>query len=106
MNTLQFTAITSSGRAYDIEFPLHPQTRSPEAVSSLITDVLAAISTALEKGGDVSDGDVLQSLAMVLAIRARMVDAHPESAAALLKSLLDEAFNAVEEARTYQAARA
>jgi hypothetical protein len=44
MNTLTITALTSSGHAYDIDFPLHPQTRSSDAVADLVTAQLAAIS--------------------------------------------------------------
>lgn len=103
---LLFTAVTSGGRAYDIEFSLHPQTRSPEAVSELLADLLAELSRKLERHGNVSDGDVLQAVSMMLAIRARMVDAEPETVANLIRDLLDHSFQAVKEAYGYQAARA
>lgn len=41
---LQFVAVTSSGRAFDIDFPLHPQTQSAPAVSDLVTRLLDTIS--------------------------------------------------------------
>ena len=34
---LEFTAVTSSGRAFDINFPLHEHTRSARGVSDLVT---------------------------------------------------------------------
>ena len=106
MKKLLFTAVTSGGRAYDIEFPLHPQTRSPEAVSDLLTGLLDRLSSDLEKRSDVSDGDVLQALAMTLAIRARMIDVEPESTQQLIGELLGESLRAAQEARGYSAARA
>ena len=39
-NILQFVAVTSGGRAFDIEFPLHPETRSATSVSDLVTRLL------------------------------------------------------------------
>ena len=106
MNTLLFTALTSSGRAFDVNFPLHPQTRSAEGVSEMITGLLETLSHHVEAGGAVSDGDVLQALAMTLAVRARMVDAAPESTLALMHGLVEEAHQAAQKAQTYEAARA
>ena len=103
---LLFTAVTSGGKAYDIQFPLHPETRSPEAVSELLAALLASLSRELEKRGDVSEGDVLQALAMTTAIRSRMVNAEPRAAIELLNDLLEGALHAVLEAKTYSAARA
>ena len=73
MDKLPYTALTSSGDAFDIEFPLHPLTRSSEAVGAMITGLLETLSRYVESEGDVSDGDVLQALAMALAVRARIV---------------------------------
>ncbi len=41
---LSFTAVTSGGVAYDVEFPLHPLTRSTQGVSDLLTALLETIS--------------------------------------------------------------
>ncbi|MEW5892519.1 MAG: hypothetical protein AB1697_05225 [Pseudomonadota bacterium] len=104
--TLSFTAITASGQAYDIDFPLHPQTRSAEAVSDLLRAVLDTISQHAAGGRDLSDGDVLQALTMALAIRARMVGSSAESAAALVSELCDSAFTAAYAAAPYVTGRA
>jgi hypothetical protein len=104
--TLNYTALTSAGEAFDIAFPLHPHTRSPDQVARLLTALLAAISAEVESGNAVSDGDVLQSLAMALAIRTRMVDAPPAASRALIDELLGKALAALAEARCYPAARA
>ena len=106
MKALVFTALTSGGQAFDVNFPLHPQTRSAEAVSEMITALLAALSQKVGGRQDVSDGDVLQALAMTLAVRARMVDADGHSTLALVNELLESAHRAAQEATTYEAARA
>lgn len=103
---MQFTAVTSGGRAYDIDFPLHPETRSPSAVSDLVTALLAAITTHAGSRDDVSDGDILQALAMTTAIRGRMLEGDPEQIEGLTRLLGGRAWDAVRDARTYTAARA
>ncbi len=106
MHSLLFTALTSGGLAFDMEFPLHPQTRSAEAVSDMITSLLETLSRHVEARNDVSDGDVLQALAMTLAVRARMVEAEPQSTLALLNQLVEDAYQAAQAASAYEAARA
>jgi hypothetical protein len=106
MKRLTYTALTAAGEAYDIQFPLHRETRSETAVSEMLSSVLAAISGNIEGSGRVSDGDVLQSLAMAMAIRARMVDAKPAVSLRLMHALVDEAFAAALSADSYPAARA
>jgi hypothetical protein len=103
---LQFVAITSGGRAYDIEFPLHPETRSPTAVSDLVTRLLEAISAHAAQRDDVSDGDILQALAMTGAIRGRMLEGEPAQVERLTRQLSGTAWEAVREAKSYTAARA
>ncbi|MGD2082908.1 MAG: hypothetical protein PVF91_08085 [Chromatiales bacterium] len=105
-SVLGFTAVTSGGDAYDIAFPLHPETRSGQAVSDIVSAALDAISGTLEHHGDLSDGDILQGLAMTMAIRARMVDASAQTSRALMHDLVQSAFEAAGEARRYRAARA
>jgi len=106
MKTLLFTALTSGGQAFDVNFPLHPQTRSADAVSEMITALLETLSHHVEGRQDVSDGDVLQALAMTLAVRARMVDAGAHSTLALVNELVEAAHRAAQEATAYDAARA
>ncbi|MCB1802027.1 MAG: hypothetical protein KDI82_10110 [Gammaproteobacteria bacterium] len=103
---LQFVAVTSAGRAYDIDFPLHPQTRSARVVSDLITALLEAISQQAESRQDISDGDILQALAMTLAIRGRMLEAMADTIAALSHELYESAWGAARDAQSYAAARA
>jgi hypothetical protein len=103
---LAFTAVTSSGEAFDIRFPLHEHTRSDESVSELLTAVLDSISSFTSTTHGISDGDILQALSMSLAVRARMVDETGDTSRPLLHELVDTAVDATCHARAYQAARA
>jgi hypothetical protein len=103
---LQFVALTSGGRAFDIEFPLHPQTRSASAVSDLVTRLLTVISEHAKDRTDVSDGDILQALAMTSAIRGRMLEGDQANIADLNRILNEQAWQAVSTANSYAAARA
>ena len=103
---LQFVAVTSGGRAFDIEFPLHPQTQSVSAVSDLVTRLLAVISEHAKDRTDVSDGDLLQALAMTSAIRGRMLEGDQGNIADLNRLLNEQAWQAVSAANSYAAARA
>lgn len=49
------------------------------------------------------DGDVLQALAMTLALRARTVDAAPESTLTLVNGLVGRAYRAAQTAPGYDA---
>lgn len=104
--TLTFTAVTSGGVAYDVDFPLHPLTRSSQAVSDLLTALLETISRHVEDRRDLSDGDILQALCLTLAVRARMVGATPDSAYELVVELFDAAHQAACAASPYEAGRA
>jgi hypothetical protein len=106
MNRLPYTAVTSAGQAFDIQFPLHAETSSAQTVADLLTGVLGAVSARVEAGQGVSDGDVLQALAMAMAVRARMVAVPPKTSLSLMHGLLDAAFAATLNASRYQAARA
>ncbi len=103
---LQFTAVTSSGRAFDIGFPLHEHTRSDQGVSDLLTALLDSISAFTTTTHAISDGDILQALAMSLAVRARMIDETGSTSRQLLHELIDVAADASRDARVHQAARA
>jgi len=106
MSRLPYTAVSSAGEAYDIEFPLHAQTRSPQVVADLLTAVLGAISERVEAGDAVSDGDVLQALAMAMAVRARMVSVAPKTSLTLMHGLVDASFAAALQASRYPTSRA
>jgi hypothetical protein len=104
--TLAFTALTSSGQAYDIDFPLHPATRSADGVSGLLTALLDCLSRQLDGSHNLSDGDVLQSLAMAMAIRARMTGPDPDAVENLILDLVRKAHAATRAAQPYAMGRA
>lgn len=106
MRRLAYTAVTAGGDAYEMRFPLHEHTVSSNAVQSMLTSVLDAVSAGLDGQEEVSDGDVLQALAMAMAVRARMVDVKPAVSLQLMHALIDEAFAAALQASRYQAGRA
>ena len=64
-----------TGDQFEIEFPLHPETVDPIKVSQLASAILQQMSNEFKICGEMSNGDVLQALSMVLAIRARMIHA-------------------------------
>lgn len=105
MQTMTFTAITFSGQAFDIDFPLHAETRSGQGVSGMVTALLESLSRNLASTEGLSDGDVLQALTMTLAIRGRVVDARPEAVQGLVRELCDTAFEATWAAKAYAAGR-
>lgn len=72
---LPYRATTASGERFDISFPLHPHTASPTRVAQVLTAILAALDAEVGIDPATSNGDVLQAVAMALAIRAAMIDA-------------------------------
>ena len=76
------------------------------AVSDLVTRLLAVISEHAKDRTDVSDGDILQALAMTSAIRGRMLEGDPGSIADLNRLRYEQAWQAVSAAKSYAAARA
>jgi hypothetical protein len=106
MSRLDYTAVTSSGRTYEIRFPLHAETLSRERVAELLTRTLNEVNTTTEGTEDISDGDILQALSMAMAVRARMINAPPAVALKLMHELIDSAYAATLQATTFQAARA
>lgn len=91
---LPYCATTASGNQYAFEFPLHPETGSAVTVSNLLDAVLGAVDREVRQLGAVSNGDVLQALAMTLAVRTRILPGNPEALAGLARQLLDDALSA------------
>lgn len=104
--SMKFTTVSSAGDAYTVDFPLHPETRSSAQVAELLSAVLAALSEVIEKHRNVSDGDVLQAIAMAAAIRSRLVEVPVPVTRRLLDQLVGEALEAVVRATPVSAGRA
>lgn len=91
---LPYKATTSSGQQHEFDFPLHPDTASPVKISNLVSALLACLDRELGQLGPVSNGDVLQALAMVMAIRTRILPGRPDELAGLSSGLLQSALEA------------
>lgn len=89
--TLPYRADTARGNRFDFDFALHPETASAVHVANLLSTTLAALDREIRTLGDVGNGDVLQALAMALAVRTRMLPGNPEALAKLSDELLDTA---------------
>ena len=89
--TLPYLATTTSGRQLAFDFRLHPDTASEAALAMLASDLLAALDRRLGDPARIGNGDVLQSIALVLAVRARMVDAPARVIDRLVRDLVDSA---------------
>ncbi|KZD12018.1 hypothetical protein [Oceanibaculum pacificum] len=93
--TLPFTAQTAGGATIDFRFPLHKDTASPMRVSQLVTTLLGALDRDVRTLGETANGDILQALAMTLAVRAAMIPAPALTTATMAQQLVDEALGAI-----------
>jgi len=75
---LPFTATTATGERFEISFPLHEHTASPVRVAQVISAVLEAIDREVTVSPGAANGDILQAVAMALAVRAAMIEAPKE----------------------------
>lgn len=75
MPTLPYRAVTSSGTVIDVVFELHPETVSGSRVGEVLSALLNALDAQVEGGRTAANGDVLQAVAMALALRADMLPA-------------------------------
>jgi hypothetical protein len=96
---LPFRAKTASGEQIDIDFPLHAETASPTQVANMLSAVLASLDAEVRINASVSNGDVLQALAMALAIRAAMIEAPKRLTDRLAADLVVAALGAMEDAK-------
>ncbi len=101
--TLRFRANTATGDRFDIDFPLHADTVSRRRTGRLVEDLLAAVTRETARAPDLANGDVLQALAMTLAIRAAMIPAPHEVTGGIARGLLEDALAAAFDARRAQA---
>jgi hypothetical protein len=98
MTSLPYRATTRTGDVFDLTFPLHPDTGSAVRVDQLLTLILNTLDRDISAMGETSNGDVLQALAMAIAVRARMIHAPAEQTARLSASLVDDALAAAADA--------
>jgi hypothetical protein len=98
MKRLPYRATTGTGDVFDIEFPLDPGTGDAVRIHQLLSDLLLAIDHAVSRAGPMSNGDVLQAMAMALAVRTRMIHAPAETRERLAVQLVSRALDAAEAA--------
>ena len=90
---LPYRATTATGETIDVTFELHAETRSEPDVSDLLTAVLSATDARVTGRAGVSNGDVLQALAMAMALRVAMIPAPCILTEPLARDLLDTALS-------------
>ena len=95
MKALPFTAITETGDKFDISFPLHTETGNAVKVHNLVSSVLRAIEGDIKLLDGMDNGDVLQAVAMALAVRSRMIHAPTSVTSKITLDLVNNALEAV-----------
>ena len=93
---LPYAVTTATGEKISFDFPLHAQTQSAMRVEQLLGAVLATLDRELRLLGTTANGDLLQSLAMALAVRTAMLHADYDTSRKLSAQLADSALEAAE----------
>ena len=106
MDKLVFVTMTNSGVAREIEFPLHQDTSSTDNISVLVTELLNTISQHVEKSENLKDGDILQALSMVCAIRCGLINVDIDISKELFMELFDNNLDAYSQSRQMLSGRA
>lgn len=106
MPRLPFHAHRADGTHFDIEFELHPQTGTVDHVGALAGAILEAIAARVDALGTVSDGDVLQALAVATAVRAEVTNAPRADIDAAARVFLEAALSDAHGATYGQSGRA
>lgn len=88
---LSFTATTSRGQVVEFQLPLHPHTSSREQVGSMLEGLLDAMTTLIDSHDGVSDGDLLQALALAMAVRMGVAGIGQDIGRTLLTELVEAA---------------
>ncbi|MFK7885710.1 MAG: hypothetical protein AB8G16_02505 [Gammaproteobacteria bacterium] len=89
--SLPYRATTRSGEMLDVEFKLHEQTQSAVRVAQVLSAVLETVDREVTLTGDTGNGDLLQGMAMALAVRAHMIPMQKDQLADLVMTLVETA---------------
>ena len=95
MKKLPYTVTSATGDVIQIEFPLDTETIDAVRVSQLVTSFLQTIEDDVSLAGHINNGDLLQAIAMTLAIRTGMIHTAPAQAAQIAEDLLHTALGAI-----------
>jgi hypothetical protein len=99
MDYLPYRFTTPTGDAISFEFELHPQTGSATRVHQLLDRVLHTVNHEIAILGETHNGDLLQALAMAIAVRTEMIPANPELKHDLARDVLEQALRSLQHAR-------
>ena len=102
MDVLPYRYVTPSGEAVSFDFRLHPETGSAVRVQQLLDRLTDTLDSEIGVLGDTCNGDVLQALAMALAVRTEMIPANPEMAQDLARDVVERALRSLDGARHQQ----
>ena len=98
---LPYSITTSTLTKINFLFQLSKDTKSPLAVHQLLDAILSKINDET-KIRDLSNGDIIQSLAMVLAIRMKMVAADNKTVEEIVIDCVSKAINDAKNANINQ----
>ena len=87
---------TAMGDKFSFNFKLNEHTADPIKVSNLLSSVLATLDNEIKLLGETSNGDVLQGLAMALAIRSKIIHGADDTTPRLVKSLVNDALKSLD----------
>jgi|TARA_B100002019_G_scaffold280014_1_gene282495 hypothetical protein len=87
---------TAMGDKFSFNFKLNEHTADPIKVSNLLSSVLATLDNEIKLLGETSNGDVLQGLAMALAIRSKIIHGADDTTPGLVKSLVNDALESLD----------
>jgi len=96
---LPFTATTATGERFEISFSLHEHTASPVQVAQVVSAVLEAIDREVTVSPGMANGDILQAVAMAMAVRAAMIEAPKKMTDRLALDLLTMSLGAMDDAK-------
>lgn len=99
MDYLPYRYTTPTGDAISFEFELHPQTGSATRVHQLLDRVLHTLNHEIGILGETHNGDLLQALAMAIAVRTEMIPADPELKSDLARAVLEQALRSLKKAQ-------
>ncbi|WP_018873551.1 hypothetical protein [Thioalkalivibrio sp. ALJ16] len=102
MELLPYRYTTPSGEAVSFEFRLHPETGSAVRVQQLLDRLTETLDHEIGILGDTCNGDVLQALAMALAVRTEMIPADPDMTRGLARDVVERALRSLAEAEHRQ----
>ena len=101
MPAIPYTITTDTADKFEFSFPLHPSTSSALRVHQLLEMLIDQLSRDVREI-ETANGDVLQALAMAIAVRSRMIGAAPDVTAKLASDLVATALKAAAEADSWQ----